>query len=527
MNRHLRRLSLAVSIAVAALQASSVAAELQPLSGARPNIVFILSDDLSYFDLSGFGQKHFQTPNIDLLARHGMIFTDAYAGSPECAPSRGSLMTGRHMGHCRIRANRSGRGQDHLLAEDQTVAEVLRKAGYATGFVGKWGIGLPGTPGTPDRQGFDFSFGYYDQGRAHGFFPDYVMVDGRERLLPENHGFDMKRLYTYNSRPVDRLDGVENQYDDRGRLVPDGVADPTKAKYSEYLFRDAARDFIRRSAERPFFLYYATQLPHGPLIVPELGRYKDKPWDLKHKEWAAMMHTLDQSVGLLVDELKRQGVFENTVLFFAGDNGYSQWGYFGRRAWLDDPIFQNKGPWHKGKFICTDGGSRVPFFVSWPGRIEPGKTDHLTALYDFLATAADLAGAEPSEPTDGISLVPLLAGRHEDQGEHRYLYWENGSKSPHAQAARRGRWYGYREHPSKPLELYDLANDVGCTTDLAEKNPAVVAEILDIFEEAHVDSQWYTNPGDPPEAIRARRRQAEREGTLQNATRANSRYARE
>ena len=496
-----------------------------PLLGSRPNIVVVLADDLSYYDLSYLGQKHFQTPNLDQLARTGLVFTNAYSGSPECAPSRGSLMTGMNMGHCRIRANSSARGQDHLLAEDQTIAEVLKQAGYATAFIGKWGIGLPGTPGTPDKQGFDYALGYYDQLRAHGFFPDYLMEDGRELLLPENHGFDMNRMYEYNRRTVDNLADVANRYDKNGHLIPSGVADPQKAKYSEYLFRQAACRFVSQKRAQPFFLYYATQLPHGPLIVPDLGPYRDKAWDLKHKEWAAMVHTMDKSVGTIVESLKAAGLFDNTIFFFASDNGYSQWGYFHRPRWQDDPLFQNKGPWQKGKFICTDGGVRVPLLVSWPGRVQPGTTDHITALYDLLATTAELAGVRPERPTDGISFVPLLEGRASEQPQHPYLYWENGTMSRHAQALRQGNWYAFREHPSKPLQLFDLAKDIGCTKDLAADHPEVVQRVLAIFGQARVDSQWYTNPGDTKKTIQSRVARARREGTLQMSVRANSRYS--
>ncbi len=494
------------------------------LSGSKPNIVFIFSDDLSYYDLSYLGQKHFSTPNIDRLAKAGLVFTNAYAGAPECAPSRASLMTGMHMGHCRIRANRSVRGQDHLTPEDQTVGEVLKQAGYATAFMGKWGIGLPGTPGTPDLQGFDTSYGYYDQRRAHGFFPDYLMENGKEVAIAENRGFNMARVYAYNRRPVNNLKGVANTYDANGRLIPDGVKDPAKVKYSEYLFRDAACRFIREHAERPFFLYYATQLPHGPCIVPDLGPYNDKPWDQKHKEWAAMVHTMDQSVGAIVEELRRCHALEKTIFFFAADNGYSQWGYFARRAWKDDPLFTNKGPWHKGKFVCTDGGGRVPLFVSWPGRIQSGTTEHLTALYDFLETGADLAGVQSRKPTDGISLIPLLEGRETDQPTHAYLYWEGGSKSRHAQAVRMGSWYVYREHPSKPVQLYDLSRDIACAHDVAKEHPNVLRRALQIFKEAHIDSEWYINPGDSRDSIHARKERARREGSLQKSTNPNSRY---
>jgi len=289
----------------------------------KPNILFILSDDLSYRDLSCYGQEQFQTPNLDKLAMSSLRFTQAYAGSSECAPSRGSLMTGMHMGHCRIRANKSVRGQDHLLAEDVTVAEVLKGAGYTTGVIGKWGIGLPGTEGTPDKQGFDFSYGYYDQLRAHGFFPHYLMRNGKPEPIPENYGFNMKRVYAHTG---DKSGKHDNIYDKSGKLIPDGVTDPTKAKYSENLFQDEALSFIRQNRDKPFFLYYATQLPHGPCITPELGAYKDKPWDQKHKEWAAMVAHMDRSVGKMFTMLQELELLDDTIIFFAGDNGYSQWG---------------------------------------------------------------------------------------------------------------------------------------------------------------------------------------------------------
>ncbi|MCP4642007.1 MAG: arylsulfatase [bacterium] len=516
-------LSMAAAAALGGCATREAVSARGGLHGSRPNIVFILSDDLSYFDLSFLGQTHYTTPNIDRLAEEGVVFTNAYAGAPECAPSRASLMTGMHMGHCRVRANRSARGQDHLCSEDLTVAEVLKEAGYATGFAGKWGVGLPGSPGTPDKKGFDYSFGYYDQGRAHTFYPHYLIENGREVPLPGNYGFNMDRVYTYNRRPVENLDDVANRYDEAGRLVADGVADPAAVVYSEDLILDKALGFIRYHSDEPFFLYYATQLPHGPCIVPELGRFKDKPWDLKHREWAAMVERLDRSVGSLVEELKGQGVYDNTVIFFAGDNGYSQYGYFGRKAWEDDPLFRNKGPWHKGKFVCTDGGGRVPFVVSSPGCIRPGTTDRLTPLYDFLATAAGLAGVTPREKTDGLSLVPLLEGRHERQCAHASIYWENGTKSPHAQAVRMGPWFAYREHPDKPVQLYDVEIDVSCATDVAGEHPVIVKRALAVFEECHVDSEWYTNPGDAPAVVKARKARAEAEGTLQTPTRPNTR----
>ncbi len=486
----------------------------------QPNIVVILADDLSYRDLGCYGQQHFTTPNLDRLATGGMRFTEAYSGAPECAPARGSLLTGMHLGHCRIRANRSARGQDHLVDADVTVAEVLKQAGYTTGFIGKWGVGLPGTEGAPERQGFDLSFGYYDQTRAHGFFPHFLLRNGQREWLPENHGFNMERVYEYNGRAVDQLDDVQNTYDADGRLVPDGVGDPARARYSEDLFQQEAQRFIRANHQRPFFLYYATQLPHGPCITPELGAYRDQPWSLKHREWAAMVGHLDRGVGRMVDLLEELEILENTVIFFASDNGYSQWGYFGRPAHQDDPLFQNKGPWSKGKFTCThEGGLRVPFFAYWKGTVQAGQSDHVCALYDLLATTADLAGAEAPE-TDGLSLVPTLRGRSEDQQEHAYLYWEK----KHTQSARVGHWWAFREHPSRPIALFDISEDLQCERDLAAVQPEVVARVAGIFSAARVDSEWYLNPGDSEDSVAARQRSAREAGSMQQGVRANTVY---
>ncbi len=491
-------------------------------SGRKPNILFIFSDDLSYRDLSCYGQKKFSTPNLDALAMGGVRFTNAYCGSPECAPSRASLMTGMHMGHCRIRANRSVRGQDHLLAEDVTVAEVLKRAGYVTGFIGKWGIGLPGTEGTPDKQGFDHSYGYYDQARAHGFFPHYLMRNGEPEPLAGNYGFNMARVYKHNRSAAGGE--YDNTYDENGRLIPDGVKDPAKAKYSEDLFQKEALTFIRSNKSKPFFLYYATQLPHGPCITPDLGANKDKPWSQKHKEWAAMVRHMDRGVGAMVALLEELEIIENTIIFFAGDNGYSQWGYFGRKAFDDDPLFKNKGPWPKGKFTCShEGGVRVPFFAYWKGRIKAAESDHVCVLYDILATTADLAGTAAPQ-TDGISLVPTLLAKPARQRRHKYLYWENGTKSPHAQSVRMGQWWAYRDHPSEPVRLYDITRDIDCRENLAKDYPDIVAKIKQIFREAHADSRWYVNPGESKAQIAAKRTKAQAAGQMQNPVRANTIY---
>ena len=335
-----------------------------------------------------------------------------------------------------------------------------------------------------------------DNGPELGCYGDpYARTPNLDRLSETGARFE--RAFV----PADNVDDVKNRSDEDGRLIPDGVADPAKAKYSEHLFREAARRFISDNKSRPLFLYYATQLPHGPLIVPDLGPYKDKPWDSKHKEWAAMVVAMDQSVGMIVEQLKQQGLFKNTIFFFAGDNGYSQWGYFHRPAWQDDPLFKNKGPWRAGKFISQEGGVRVPFFVHWPKRVPARESDHICALYDVLPTLADLAGVKVNHEIDGISFVPELQNTPSVQESHRYLYWEGGTRSRHAQAVRLGPWKGYREHPAKEAELYRIESDVACENNIAKEHPGIVKEIVAIFEEAHEDSHYYINPGESDEEV--------------------------
>jgi len=489
------------------------------LTGSRPNILFILADDLSYRDPSCFGQIQFGTPNLDELCRSGLRFDEAYSGSPECAPSRASLMTGMHMGHCRIRNNQSARGQDHLLASDVTVAEALKQAGYATGTVGKWGIGLPDTEGTPDKKGFDFSYGFYDQKRAHTYYPHYLYENGSPVPIPENYGFDMQSSYRHTGTP----EGL-HEYDLDGRLVAHGVKDPKAVKNSEDLCYEKALGFIDDNRDQPFFLYYSTQLPHGPCITPDLGEFKDKPWPQKHKEWAAMVTHLDQHVGGLLERLEQHGILDNTIVFFASDNGYSHWGYMGRKPYADDPIFRNKGPWKGGKFISWDGGVRVPMFVTWPGRIPAGATRQVVALYDFFATACDLAGVEDPPGTDGISFVQLLGGCGEEQASHDFLYWENGGHAPRAQATRLGKWFAWRGEPDQPIQLWDTVMDAENEKDVAADHPDIIKRVLEIFETEHVDSEWFRNPGETNEDFKAKCQRAEQENCLQDAVTANTEY---
>ncbi len=331
----------------------------------------------------------------------------------------------------------------------------------------------------------------------------------------------MSRVFKYNREKSGKHG---NAYDEDGRLMTDGVKDSAKARYSEDLFQKEALTFISKNKDKPFFLYYASQLPHGPCITPDLGVHKDKPWSQKHKEWAAMVEHMDRGVGKMVAHLEALGVLDNTIIFFAGDNGYSQWGYFARPAHEDDPVFRNKGPWPKGKFTCThEGGMRVPFFAYWKDKIRPQENDHICALYDIFATTADLAGVVPPE-TDGISLVPTLLGRPDDQRKHTYLYWESGTQSLHAQSVRMGPWWALRQNPSRPIALYDVTLDIACERDLAQENPDVVQRVRQILKDAHEHSQWYVNPGESKTRIDAKRQAAQTSGQMQNPVKANTLY---
>ncbi len=498
-----------------ALSLYSCKSDLQ-LSGSKPNIIMILADDMSYYDLSCLGQTEFKTPNIDKLYDEGLFFSQAYSAAPECAPARGALMEGKHLGHSRIRMNRSARMQDHLQHADITIAEMLKKAGYKTGFVGKWGIGLPGTEGTPDKQGFDYAYGFYDQLRAHSFYPHYLYENNKIVPIPENYGFDMDKCYAHTKSKV----GM-NEYNEHGQLIPNGIKDPLKARNSQDLIHEKALKFITDNRNSSLFLYYATQLPHGPCITPNLGAYKDKPWEIKHKEWAAMMTHLDRHVGELIDLTVELGISKNTVFVFASDNGYSHWGYMGRKRWEDDPLFKNKGPWKGGKFASFDGGFRIPMMVYCPGKIPHSTTNHQVVLYDILTTACDLAGTEPPE-NDGISFVPLLQGDRDNQKEHAYLYWGGGTFTPRAQAIRMGEWFAIRNSEFEPIQLWNLTNDLECENNVAVENPELVKELEEIMMNEHEDSEWYQNPGDTEEDFGLKKKRAKKAGQMQEPTRANS-----
>ncbi|MFM9080741.1 MAG: arylsulfatase, partial [Opitutaceae bacterium] len=412
---------------------------------ARPNIIFILADDLGYADLGCYGSKHIATPHLDRLASQGTRFTQCYAGSPVCAPSRGVLMTGLHTGHGRIRDNMPKVGGTlepyadgsekgirlSLSPADHTIAQSLQAAGYATGMTGKWGLGEEGSEGVPRKRGFDEFLGYLNQNHAAYYYTDY-------------------------------LDGIDGR-----KPVPANAGGRTGA-YSNDLFADFAVDFVRRHRGRPFFLYLPFTIPHNRMEVPDLGAYADRPWPQDAKIYAAMVSRLDGYVGRLMAELENVGLAGNTAVFFTSDNGVLP----GPRARL----LGSAGPLRGFKGTIHEGGLRVPMIVRWPGRVPAGRESAEPWMFvDFFPTALELAGLPPRPGLDGLSVVPLLTGRVASLGE-RALYWEYPQKRLQ-QAIRLGRWKGVRVGLDQPLELYDLAADVAESTNVAGRHPEIVREL--------------------------------------------------
>ena len=426
--------------------------EANPFDEARerPNIIFVMVDDMGIGDAECYGQKLIRTPRIDAMAREGMRHTACYTASPVCAPSRCSLMTGLHTGHCRRRGNRTTAHRNDLEAtngllplakDDFTVASMMKKAGYATGGFGKWGLGNPGTTGTPDRHGFDLFYGYLDQVHAHDYYTDF--------------------LYRNDSRET----------------IPPG--DDGRQPYSHHLIVDEMFRFIRRNREKPFFCYAPWTPPHGKYVIPDQGLYKDEPWDDRFKNYAAMITQIDSDLGRLLDLLKELGIEEKTIVFFTSDNGPN-------KPFLKP--FDSNGIYRGIKRQLYEGGIRMPMITRWPGTIPAGGTsDFVWTFTDFMPTAAHLAGIEPPDGMDGFSVLPTLLGRQQDA--HDYLYWE--FHDPFHQAVRKGKWKGIRFGTKKPMQLYDIAEDPSETTDKAADHPEVVAALSAIMDEAHTDSVYW------------------------------------
>jgi len=435
--------------------------------GRKPNIIFILADDLGYGDLGCYGQQAIQTPNIDRMAAEGMIFTSHYAGSTVCAPSRCCLMTGKHTGHAFVRAN----GRVPLPPGEVTVAELLKQAGYTTGIIGKWGLGEPETMGIPNRQGFDYWFGYLNQRHAHNYYPEYLWRN-EEKVPLDNE-----------VRPVN---------------PPGGVA-TKRVQYSHDLFAVEALSFIERHRDDSFFLYLAFTIPHANneakdegMEVPSYAPYADENWPDPQKGHAAMITRMDGDIGRLFEKLKALGIDKDTLVFFSSDNGPHKEGG-------GNPVFFNSsGPLRGYKRALYEGGIRVPLIACWPGKIKAGSgTNHVSAFWDFLPTCCDLVGLAPPDGIDGLSMLPTLLGEPGKQRQHRFLYWEfheQGKK----QAVRMGDWKGVRlnvaKDPEGAIELYHLNVDPSETTDLAADHPEIVARIADIMRTARTPSEHWPWP---------------------------------
>jgi arylsulfatase A-like enzyme len=456
----------------------------------RPNIIFILSDDLSWGDLGCYGQQQIKTPHIDRLAGGGIRFTNAYAGNSVCAPSRSCLMQGLHPGHARVRNNSYQSYRHALQAEDITVASLLQGAGYKTGLFGKWGLGLSRQHGTPNRMGFDEFFGYLNQRKAHSYYPPFLWNNEQRVLFPANNGHDHKK---------------QSRYDAQGQVQPFGIRNRDKAQYSFDLIHQKSLDFIRRNHQQPFFLYLAHTIPHGPVIVPELGLYRDQPWAIGHKEWAGMVTRLDQGVGDILELVEELKLDQKTLIFFASDNGHSCHGYDRDKSVprIGDH-FQSYGPTRGRKGDSYDGAFRVPAMARWTGKIVPGRVSNKTwAFWDFLPTALEVAGLPPTKKTDGISILPTLLGQGADQVEHDYLYWEYNRN----QAIRSGKWFAHRKNGGA-VELYNLHQDPQQGEDLAKQQPVLARQILQWMQESHRPSEVWPSPGESTEAFQQRMKAA-------------------
>lgn len=437
-------------------------------SQTRPNVILIVADDLGYGDLGCYGQKLIETPNIDALAKNGISFTQFYAGTSVCAPSRASLMTGKHTGHTSVRGNFEIKPEGQLPIKDQefTLAELFKSVGYKTGGFGKWGLGFPGSEGDPNKQGFDSFFGYNCQRQSHNYFPDHLWDNQTELKLPN----------TLQTLEV----------------------------YAPALIQQKSIAFLEKNKEAPFFLYLPYTLPHAALQIPAgdttfayyKNKFKEAPVAIKNNwngtnyqpqaypkaAYATMVSKLDAYVGEVVAKVKALNLSENTIIIFTSDNGpHSEGG--------NVPTKFNSSAGFKGqKRDLYEGGIRVPLIVSWPNKIQANRsTDFIGAFCDFMPTFADVTNAPTPTDTDGLSLLPLLTNKGK-QAQHPFLYWEfheDGGK----QAVRSGKWKAVKldvfQHPENPIKLFNLENDASEKNDVAKKHPKMVQRMTKIMNEQH------------------------------------------
>jgi len=475
IRKNIAVLALLLSISLVSLSHNSArSADSQGAEDDRPNIVYIMVDDLGYGDLGCYGQKIIQTPNIDRLAEEGMRFTDFYAGHTVCRPSRLVLWLGQHVGHTGLIGNRSRR----LTGGETTVAGLLKETGYATGGVGKWALGHVTEPseihneGHPNNNGFDYWYGYLNQSNAHNYYPTFLWENDKQVELPGNVIAD----------------------DPKGR----GRVASVRVSYSHDFVTGAAFDFIREHSDEQFLMHFHWTIPHANneggrltgdgMEVPDWGIYADREWPDPEKGFAAMITYMDRDVGRLIKLLKELQIDGDTLVIFTSDNGpHSEGGH-------KHEFFDSNGPLKGYKRSMHEGGYRVPMIARWPGKIAPGTvTDHPSAAQDFMPTACELAGVEPPEHTDGISYLPTLLGKPEEQKKHEYLYCAS-QEGQTSVGVRYGKWklvkYPSRKKggkkPKDPAQadwrLYNLATDIGEDNNVAGEHPEIVEKILGLLE---------------------------------------------
>lgn len=436
----------------------------------KPNIIYILADDLGYAELGSYGQDKIRTPRLDLMAKQGLRFTQHYSGNAVCAPSRCVLMTGLHSGHAQIRNNSETKpdGQLPIAANTITIARILQQLGYATGIIGKWGLGMHDSTGDPQKQGFDHFFGYYCQRHAHNHLPKFLWRNAQQVPLEGNPG---------------KATGKTHSHD---------------------LFEKESLDFIRKNKDKSFFLYLPFTIPHVALQAndeslkeyqgkfeetPYLGKKGYQPHPTPRAAYAAMITQMDRTVGRIIDLLQQLGLDEDTIIIFSSDNGPTHDGVGGS----DSVFFRSAGRLRGFKGSLFEGGVRVPMIVRWPGKSAPGRTtDHISGFQDVLPTLCEIAGATTPDKLDGISMLPTILGKGE-QKQHEFLYWEFSGYGGQ-QAVRMGDWKALRQNMHKgnmTLQLFNLAKDIGETTDVAAANPAVVERALRIMREQHVPSKAF------------------------------------
>jgi len=487
---HLRKLSALVVLLVlvsackTARRPADMATPDTPVRvAAQPNVIYILADDLGYGDLGSYGQQKIATPYLDLLAQGGMRFTDHYAGSTVCAPSRCVLMTGKDTGHCFTRGNVHGPDGYAIAmpADEPSLPRQLKLAGYSTACIGKWGLGGPGAASSPGNFGFDFFYGFLDQKHAHNHFPDYLWRNDQKE-------------------PTGNVMTPQSTAGPLGH----GVAVKRVAYANDLFFKESSQWIAQQArGDKPFFLYLALTVPHANneaasrlqfmpeenreqkgQEVPDLGPYAQTNWPGPNKGTAAMITRFDKQIGELVQQLEDLGLAHSTLIIFTSDNGpHAEGGN-------DPAFFDSNGPYRGIKRDLYDGGIREPMIAYWPGKIKPGVTDHVSGFQDVLPTLCDLAGVQTPKQITGISFAPTLLGK-KDQRQHEYLYWEF-TEQMGKQAVRMGKWKAVRLKVDKdkdgPIELYDITADPGEQNNVAAQNPEVIGKMAQIMREARVRS---------------------------------------